>query len=169
MTGESIDRPGIQAWIVWASVGAVGIVVVGLIVAAPLAKGDGYPVLAAAIYKGFSYLCHQIPERSFHLAGNKFGVCSRCTGLYSGFALAALVYPLTRSLKRTDTPRIVWLCLAALPLAIDFSLGYFSLWQNTHLSRFVTGALLGSVAVFYIVPGLIELTSTGVRTFRRQT
>jgi uncharacterized membrane protein len=116
-------------------------------------------VLAAAIYKGFSYLCHQIPERSFHLGAQKFGVCSRCTGLYSGFALAALVYPLTRSLKRTDTPRLLWLVLAALPLAIDFSLGYFSLWQNTHLSRFVTGALLGSVTVFYIVPGLIELSS----------
>jgi uncharacterized membrane protein len=158
LTGESIDRPAIQAWIVWATVAAIGIVILGLIIAAPVARADGYLALSSAIYDGFSYLCHQLPERSFHLAGNKFAVCSRCTGLYSGFALAALVYPLTKSLKRTDTPRIFWLLLAALPLAIDFSLGYFSLWQNTYVSRFVTGALLGSVAVFYIVPGLIELS-----------
>jgi uncharacterized membrane protein len=163
LTGESIDRPAIQAWMVWATVAAIGLALLGLIIAAPMAKADGHPAVAAAIYKGFSYLCHQIPERSFHLGGQKFAVCSRCTGLYSGFALATLIYPLTRSLKRPDTPRIFWLLLAALPLAIDFSLGYFSLWQNTHLSRFVTGALLGSVAVFYIVPGLIELSSRGRR------
>jgi hypothetical protein len=47
--------------------------------------------------------------------------------------------------------------MATLPLAIDFALGYFSIWENTHLSRFATGALLSSVAVFYIMPGLIEL------------
>jgi len=158
---EPAERLTIQAWIVWAAVAGIGIAIVGLIIAAPVAKADGYHALASSIYNGFSYLCHQIPNRSFHLAGNKFGVCSRCTGLYSGFALAALVYPLTRSLTRTDTPRIFWLFLAALPLAIDFSLGYFSIWPNTHLSRFVTGALLGSVAVLYIMPGLIELSSKG--------
>jgi uncharacterized membrane protein len=50
------------------------------------------------------------------------------------------------------------LFLAAAPLAIDFSLGFFGIWENTHLSRFVTGALLGSVAVLYVMPGLIDLS-----------
>ncbi|HJZ82420.1 MAG TPA: DUF2085 domain-containing protein [Pyrinomonadaceae bacterium] len=165
--GRPADQPALRAWIIWAAVAAIGIGIVGFVIAAPLAQADGYPAFAAAIYQTFSYVCHQIPERSFHLAGHKFGVCSRCTGLYSGFALAALVYPLTRSLARTDTPRIFWLILAAALLAIDFSLGYFSIWPNTHLSRFVTGALLGAVAVFYIVPGLIELTSTIKRSLKR--
>lgn len=138
---------------------------VGLILAAPMAQASHHAALASAIYSGFSYVCHQIPERSFHLAGHKFGVCSRCTGLYSGFALAALVYPLVRSLKRTDTPRILWLFLASMPLAIDFSLGYFNIWQNTQLSRFMTGALLSGVAVFYIIPGLVELSSTLAQWF----
>ena len=165
--GESAQESALPAALVWALVTAFGVSIVGLIIAAPLAQANRSFALAAAIYKTFSYVCHQIPERSFYLAGHKFGVCSRCTGLYSGFALAALVYPLTRSLKRTDTPRIFWLLLAAGPLAIDFSLGYFSLWQNTHWSRFVTGALLGSVAVFYIVPGLVELSSTLIRSLNR--
>ena len=51
-------------------------------------------------------------------------------------------------------------------LRIDFSLGYFNIWHNTHLSRFVTGALLSSVAVFFIIPGLIELSSTVAQRFR---
>jgi uncharacterized membrane protein len=142
--------------------------VVGLIIAAPLAQANGHAAFAAAIYKTFSFVCHQIPERSFHLAGHPFGVCSRCTGLYTGFAVAAFVYPLARSLRRTDTPSRLWLALATLPLVIDFALGYFSIWENTHLSRFLTGALLSSVAVFYIMPGLIDLSSVVARRFSRE-
>ena len=154
------------AWVVWALVVAFTFGLVGLIFMAPVAEATGHTALASAIYSTFSFVCHQIPERSFHLAGHKFGVCSRCTGLYSGLALAALIYPLVRPLKRPDTPRLFWLFLAAMPLAVDFSLGYFNIWHNNHLSRFVTGALLSSVAVFYIIPGLIELTSTLAQRFR---
>lgn len=154
------------AWVVWALVVSITFGLVGLIFAAPIAQADGHTALASAIYSTFSFVCHQIPERSFHLAGHKFAVCSRCTGLYSGLAVAALVYPLVRSLKRTDTPRIFWLFLAAMPLAIDFSLGYFNIWHNNHLSRFMTGALLSSAAIFYIIPGLIELGSTLAQRFR---
>jgi uncharacterized membrane protein len=143
----------------WSIVSSISLVVVGLILSAPLAQAYGHPSVAASIYRAFSFVCHQIPERSFHLAGHQFGVCSRCTGLYAGFAVAALAYPLIRSLKTTATPARRWLLLAAVPLVIDFGLGYFSIWQNNHLSRFTTGALLGSVAVFYIMPGLIELSS----------
>lgn len=151
------DRESRLASIVWIAVAAISLAIVGLIIAAPLAQARGNSQFAAPIYKAFSFVCHQIPERSFHLAGNKFGVCSRCTGLYSGFAVAVLAYPFTRSLKNTATPSIVWLILAALPLAIDFSLGYFNIWANTHASRFATGALFSATTVFYIVPGLIDI------------
>jgi uncharacterized membrane protein len=153
---SSAGRPVIATWAITA---LFGLTIIGLIIGAPLAQASGHPAFAATIYKAFSFLCHQIPERSFHLAGHQFGVCSRCTGLYAGFAVAALGYPLIRSLKTTDTPPRLWLILSAVPLVIDFALGYFSIWQNNHLSRFTTGALLGSVAVFYIMPGLVELSS----------
>ncbi len=146
---------------------AIALALVAMIVGAPWAQANGHPAFALTIYKAFSFVCHQIPERSFHLAGHQFAVCSRCTGLYSGFAAAALVYPLARSLTRTDTPRRLWLILAAVPLLIDFSLTYFGVWSNTHLTRFLTGALLGAVAVFYVVPGLVELSSTIMRRLAR--
>ncbi len=63
-----------------------------------------------------------------------------------------------RSLKRVETPSRVWLVAAAVPLAIDWSLGFAGIWHNTHLSRFATGALLGATAAFYVVPGLIDLS-----------
>src|SRR5260370_42382067 len=128
------------AWITWTSVTAIALSLVGLIISAPLFQSS-HPSLAAAIYKSFGYVCHQIPDRSFHLAGHQFAVCSRCTGLYAGFAVATLIYPLAHSLIRTDTPRRCWLILAAVPLLIDFSLTYFGVWSNTHLTRFSTGAL----------------------------
>jgi uncharacterized membrane protein len=152
---------------IWILISAVSLGIVAAIVGAPLALAEGHPAFASAIYKFFSFLCHQIPERSFHIAGHKFAVCSRCTGLYSGFAFATLGYPIFRSLKRTDTPRIIWLLLSAVPLLIDFSLTYFGIWQNTHLTRFTTGALFGAVAAIYILPGLIELSASLRRRLQR--
>jgi len=167
---QSIEARSARApWIAWAVISTLGLAIVGLILGAPFALAHGHPEIAAPIYQAFSFVCHQIPERSFHLSGNKFGVCSRCTGLYGGLAVAALVYPLARSVKRTDTPSRLWLILAALPLGIDFGLSYFSIWQNNHLSRFATGALLSAVAVFYIMPGLIELSqATWLRSVSRK-
>lgn len=147
-----------SAWLVWSITAAIAATIVGLIIGAPLAEAHAHRQLASTIYEAFSFVCHQIPDRSFHIAGHQFAVCSRCTGLYSGFAVATLLYPLVRSLKSADAPRRIWLILAAVPLAVDFALGYLAIWPNTHVSRFTTGALLGSVAVFFIMPGLIELT-----------
>ena len=158
-----------RAITVWLGTCLIALTIPGLIVSAPLAQAHGHPEFAAAIYKAFSFVCHQISERSFHVAGYQFAVCSRCMGLYAGFAVAALVYPLASSLSRTDTPSRIWLVLASLPLAIDFALGYFSIWQNTHLSRFLTGALLSSVAVFYIMPGLVDLSSAIARRLGRES
>ena len=154
------------AYFVWATVASFALLVVVAVVAAPLAQADNHLALSAAIYKTFSFLCHQIPERSFHLAGHQFAVCSRCTGLYAGLALATVSYPLFRSLRSTDTPSIFWLFASAAPLAIDFSLTYFGIWQNNHFTRFTTGALFGAVAAIFILPGVIELTARIAGTFR---
>ena len=97
-------------------------------------------------------------ERSFFIAGHQFAVCARCTGIYAGFTLATIVYPLVRSLRQVEAPPRKWLFLAATPLAIDFTVGFLGIWQNTHTSRFATGALLGAVAVFYVMPGLMDLS-----------
>ncbi|PYS78801.1 MAG: hypothetical protein DMF66_05055, partial [Acidobacteria bacterium] len=46
------------------------------------------------------------------------------------------------------------------PTTLDFALGFFGVWENTHLSRFLTALLLGVVSAFYIVPGLVDLSLT---------
>jgi uncharacterized membrane protein len=147
-----------RSLLMWLIAAMGSLAVMSLILAAPLALETGHPFWALTIYRAFSYVCHQIPERSFFIGGHPFAVCSRCTGLYAGFAAATVVYPLIRSLRQTEAPARKWLFLAAAPLAIDFAVGYFGIWENTHSSRFATGALLGAVAVFYVLPGLMELS-----------
>ena len=75
--------------------------------------------------------------------------------------MGVLVYPLARSLRLLETPRRVWLLAAIVPTLIDWALGFFRLWENTHLSRSLTGALLGAVCAFYVVPGLVDLSLSG--------
>ena len=154
------------SWLVWAGIVSISLSLVGLIIGAPLAQSTGHEAIGFTIYRAFSYLCHQLPERSFYLAGHQFAVCARCTGLYVGFAAASLGYPLVRSLKRTDTPARRWLLLAAAPMAIDVGLDMLGVWKNTHLSRLITGLLLGSVAAFYVIPGLIDLLNFDWRRLR---
>lgn len=154
--------------LVWGLLASVGLLIVIATIAAPAALSRGHAGFSELIYQTFSYLCHQIPERSFHLAGHPFAVCSRCTGLYAGFACATLALPLTRSLKRTDTPHVIWLLLSGVPLAIDFGLTYFGVWENNHLTRVTTGALFGAVAAIFVVPGLIELSVNVQRRFKSE-
>ncbi len=137
-----------------------------LIVVAPVAAAGGHESLGQGIYGAFSTLCHQMPERSYFIADHKFAVCSRCTGLYAGFAFTLLLYPLIRSLKTTVTPPRSLLVFAAIPLVIDFSLTFFGFWENTHASRLLTGALLGSAAVFYVMPGIVDLSLRHSRATR---
>lgn len=143
--------------IAWTITLVSALTVVSLIIAAPLlaAARNGWSI---SIYHAFSFLCHQLPERSFFLDGHKLAVCSRCSGLYAGATLTLLVYPLLRSLRVAHTPHRKWLFAAAVPLFIDFFLTFLGVWENTHTTRFITGFILSSVVVFYVMPGVVELS-----------
>ena len=154
-----------RSFVAWCVTLGVALLAVGACVLAPVAVAHNYPLLSEVIYRTFSRLCHQIPERSFHVDDHPFAVCARCFGLYAGFAMGVVLYPLLRSLRRRDTPARAWLILAALPTTFDFALGFFGLWENTHFSRSTTGALLGAVAAFYVVPGLVDVSQTNWRSY----
>ena len=151
----------------WLVSAAVAVLIIFLIVIAPVASASGHNEIAEGIYRGFGIFCHQRPDRSYFIEGHKLAVCSRCTGLYAGFAFTLLIYPLVRSLRSAATPPRRLLFLAAIPLIIDFSLTFFGIWENTHTSRLLTGALLGSVVVFYVMPGIVDLSLRGLQLSRQ--
>lgn len=144
--------------LMWLTATMLALFFIGVIVGAPVALANGYEAIGKTIYWNLHYLCHQLPERSFFIAGHPLAVCARCTGIYAGFTAAALLYPLVRSLRQTTAPARKWLFLAAAPLAIDWAIEFFGIWPNTHASRFLTGALLGVTALFYVMPGLMDLS-----------
>src|SRR5688572_28452850 len=101
----SIRRP----LVTWLIVLAFALSICALIIAAPVAVANGHSAIAFNIYLPFSYLCHQIPARYFYFAQHPLAVCSRCTGIYAGFLLGIIIYPLVRSLRSTVTPERKWL------------------------------------------------------------
>lgn len=155
--------PTRRPMVFWLISAAAVTLIVSMIVIAPIAAVSGHSEVAEGIYRGFGIFCHQRPDRSYFIDGHKLAVCSRCTGLYSGFAITLLIYPLLRSLRSAATPPRRVLFLATLPLLLDFSLTFFGIWENTHTSRLLTGALLGSVAVFYVMPGIVDWSLRGLR------
>lgn len=129
-----------------------------LTVVAPIAKANGFIGFSSPLYNFFSYICHQIPDRSFHVEGEPFAVCSRCFGVYLGLAFGFAVYPLWRNITEIEPLPRFWLFLSLIPIGIDWSLTVFGVWENNHASRIITGLILGVACATYIVPAIVEIT-----------
>ncbi len=153
----SIKNMRRQAFFVWGTFAFLTAFWVFLILLAPLARANGVNGIADPIYKFCSYICHQIPSRSYFAENQPFAVCARCFGIYFGLLLGFTLYPFLRPIEKIESLPRLWLFLAMIPMLIDWSLGFFEIWENTHLSRFLTGLILGAACAIFIVPALIEI------------
>lgn len=147
-------RQAIRVWTVLWMIAAVWLMAIA---APPVLASAAAHSASAGIFDFFSYTCHQIPERSLHFLGHQLAVCSRCFGVYFGLLAGALTYPLWRRVDSIDPLPRVWLIAAVVPMAVDWSLTFFGIWENTHASRFVTGAILGFACAVYIIPAGVEI------------
>ena len=147
-----------QAIKVWLIGSAFALAWVLLILTPAIAKANGFTSVSSPIYSFFSLMCHQIPDRSFQIEGEKFGVCSRCFGVYFGLFFGFVVYPLWRRIDETEPISRIWLFLSLVPIGIDWTLGVFGVWENTFTSRFLTGLVLGVACATFIVPAIVEIT-----------
>ena len=104
---------------------------------------------AHAVDAAFSWLCHQLPERTLHVHGTPVALCHRCLGLLAGLvggiALAPLAPKVVRRLVEARR-QVRVLVVATLPVAVDWALGVTGVWANTPWSRSATGALFGLAA-----------------------
>lgn len=119
---------------------------VSLIFLAPYAQSQN-PVAGFVLYSLFYGFCHQLPERSFFLFGNKLAVCARCTGIYVGFFAGSLLYFLSQTRIR---PRV--LLIAGLPLVLDGGTQLIGLRMSNNILRVSTGLLAGFAAGVYLFP-----------------
>ena len=124
--------------------------------ASPLAT-----VLILGVYGIGSLVCHQLPERSYHLWTAQMPVCARCAGIYVGAAVGAIAgafrarggRPGSAPGRNTLRPGIVRLALALavaptlVTLAYEWSTGD----MPSHAIRAAAGVPIGLVAAWLVV------------------
>jgi uncharacterized membrane protein len=129
--------------------------------AAPILASQACFATASVLYFLFSRICHQIPERSFHLLGYSIAVCHRCFGIYVGMFLGCIAdIPM---MHRSPRHRRLWVLGAMAPLALDALAPIAGLWANSAFSRFSTGMLFGTLISSLVVRGFAEFARAGPR------
>jgi uncharacterized membrane protein len=122
----------------------------GIILTAPMTVHR--PALAgpaAAVYAGAAGICHQRPERSFHVGGRQLPVCARCFGLYIAGAAGALLAWGSR-VRPGERTRIV-LALAAAPTVLTWTAEVMGLATFSNATRALAALPLGVVAGWVFV------------------
>jgi uncharacterized membrane protein len=125
------------------------------IVAAPLLENHA----AAYFYSAYSSICHQIPEHSFHLNGEPYAVCIRCTSIYFAFFIGVLLYPLIRLRIPGFVRMRYYIFILAVPMSIDVFFSWVTGYTSTALTRAITGGLFGIGASVLLIPLIFEALS----------
>jgi uncharacterized membrane protein len=112
-------------------------------------------VFTAAMYGIGHIVCHQIPARSFQLAATPLPVCARCTGIYLGAAMTAIVAAAAgraNSAAAGLAPRTARLALIAgvLPTAVTLAFEWTTGITPSNTIRFVAGLPIGIVVAWLV-------------------
>ncbi|MEM1094137.1 MAG: DUF2085 domain-containing protein [Bacteroidota bacterium] len=134
-----MPQPLTPAWKSAWPVLAGGMLMMGAVVLPALVSPEARVMLMSA----FEAVCHQIPERSPHLAGVQLGVCHRCFGIYAGVPLMAFAMLWWRHREQRGRWLQAGLALLALPMILDWAAGALGWWPNTAASRVITGGIWG--------------------------
>ena len=138
---------------------ALGVfVVVGTLsslpILAPVLKASGHDLPARVIYLAYRLVCHQRPERSFHVLGEQMAVCERDIAIFLSGTVALGLFALTRSRWMPVAPRLLWPILLAVPMALDGGTQLVGLRESTWELRVITGTLFSLGAAWFAVPHL---------------
>ena len=141
----------------------------------PLAAYAATRTHAAALTQAFAFVaysvgslvCHQKPERSFHLWAAQLPVCARCTGIYVGAAVAAVVAQTFKAASlvaqpfraatqaglkacATVSPRTT-LIVAAIPTIVTLVFEWTTGVTPSNAVRFAAGVPLGLVVSWLVL------------------
>ena len=129
------------------------------IILAPVFAAGPLPGAGRLLYEFFRPICHQLDDHSFHIGSAAFAVCARCFGIYGGFLAGALSYPFVRDLRSPSMPSRRVLAVALAPMLFDVACGMLGVYDNTNLTRVITGGIFGCAAPWFIIPGAVDAVS----------
>ena len=135
--------------------------VVALLVIGTFILSPPWTMLGKAHLVGYA-ICHQIPERSYHIDGHQLPLCARCTGIYMG-ALSGFVLMRVWGRKRAGGLPPVPITLVfvgfIIMLGIDGINSYFTffpdmphLYEPRNWLRLTTGTLEGLALSAFVYP-----------------
>ena len=111
--------------------------------------------LATVAYAAGSFICHQRPDRSFAMHGIALPVCGRCTGIYVGAAIGAIVALLPWWSGRLSRASTSWwrraIVLAAVPTAVSFAVEWLTPIPVSNLARAAAGVVAGVAVAAYVI------------------
>jgi uncharacterized membrane protein len=134
----------------------------GVIPLAALAAGStngasAVYAFAIGVYALGHVICHQLPVRSFHLWGVALPVCARCTGIYVGAAVTALLILLRPVRTTPSAPSARRLLMAALlPTALTLAYEWTTGIMPSNWIRALAGVPLGAAVIWLLGAASLE-------------
>jgi len=149
VTARRLRAAFIAATLTWA----------GLLVATPwlASRPHASPIasmLILAVYGIGSLVCHQLPERSYHIWTAQMPVCARCAGIYFGAVIGVLASTLRTggvgAQVRRLGPRAI-LALAVTPTLVTLVYEWTTGEMPAHAIRAAAGVAIGLVLAWLVV------------------
>lgn len=131
-----------------------------LLVAAPWVAGQAGE-LGGVLYAIGALVCHQRPERSFHLGTVQLPVCARCLGGYAGVAAGLAAWAVASRWRRAPWTRVAairTLAASGLPTGLTVASAWLGVGDPSNAWRaalavplgVVGGAVLGAVSTDHL-------------------
>lgn len=118
-------------------------------------KNEEMNAFAKFIYKLGDKNCHQIKSRSYFIKGNQLPFCTRCIGIFFGFAIGGAII----AFKRFE---LTWqmVVIGLTPIGIDGTVQLFiKSYESTNIIRLSTGLLVGIITAFAVGQIIFEVES----------
>lgn len=133
-----------------AAINTLTALLTGLAFVAPLFKSASLQLPAQVIYFSYSFMCHQLPQRSYFLFGYQVAQCQRNTAIYGAMCVAGIGFATLRHRIRPLDWRLYLLLI--LPMAVDGGTQLVGWRESDWLLRTATGALFGIATVWLTYP-----------------
>lgn len=131
-----------------------------------VAAAGGDTAGGAAVRTFASFVCHQLPDRSFMWNGVPWPVCARCLGLYAAAPLGALAALFARGSRTFDARlNIRVLGMAAAPTLLTWVAEFIAGLPMTNAARFGAALPLGAAVAWLLVRTAIDARGRGVSQY----
>lgn len=121
-------------------------------VLSPFLMSIGATDLGSLFFRGYGFVCHQLPYRSDLLLGFQVAMCQRNMAIYASMFISGVAFAFMREQLKPLPWR--WYIVLIAPMAMDGLTQLFGLRESNWTLRVITGSLFGLATVWLAYPHL---------------